>query len=132
MSDIVVRTNEADEKFQKLVQTVYDIVARYIKDYKDPESWVPYYSEALNLKFPAITFSESNVLFKEKVGKVLDLMELSHLYVKVTNPKSYNKETHNSVVHVKGAIVDGLERLELHEMNELMQHISTSILRGNN
>jgi hypothetical protein len=130
--DLVLIPPTKDKNFEQLVKSIYDILVQYLKDQKNPESWIPYYSEVLNLKFPKFTFNEGLTPFCERVIKVLDLMDISHLYVKISSPKLYNKETHSTVVYVKKFITAELEKLSLMEFEELREHLKSSILYGNN
>src|SRR6266581_2313834 len=93
-----ITTNKIADKFSSLTKMIYELLVRYNKDYKTKNSWVDYYSAILKIKFPIITFNEPDDLFFEKIIKILDLMDMSHLYCKLVNKSLYNISTHESVI----------------------------------
>ncbi len=89
-------------------------------------------TEVLGVRFPTLTFEERRESFCEKVTRVLDLMEITHLYVKITTPGLYVRQNHDAVVQTKKFIVSSMEEMMMPEFEELRHHLKHSILLGNN
>ncbi len=123
---------EEDKNFHELTRILYDTLVLYVKDFKVKTSWVGYYSDLLSIKFPEITFDETKYVFEIRMIKILDLMELSHLYCKIANTTAYVKDNHLNLVTVKTLIVSELKKLDLQKFDELRLSLKNSILNGNN
>jgi len=126
------KNNIKIERFNNLIKTIYNLLLRYNKDYKDSTSWIHSYGKQFNIKFPIITFHEPNKIFLDKITKILDLMELTHLYCKITNPNLYEENIHKAVSMTRKLVYEDMIELTPTEFDELKIHVKSSILYGNN
>ena len=85
-----------EDQILQISNVIHYVLYMYLQGIRTPGSWAQYYIVKLGIKLIGFSFDESKDMFYKKLSGVLDLIELAHLYCKLTNPKEYSITNHNT------------------------------------
>lgn len=121
---------ENDDHLIKLRVELLTTLSGYVRAMRDDSSWIHYYITNLKLKPPTFLFSERKEQFESKLDLLLDVMELAHLYCKVSNPKDYNSGEHvkHKITHT--FIMCYFAQLDENQFYELRQYLKSNVMFG--
>lgn len=121
---------EDENKLIDLRVTLLTTLSGYIKAMKDDSSWIHYYITNLRLKPPTFTFNEKKEQFGSKLRLLLDIMDLAHLYCKVSNPKDYSFDAHVQHKTSISFISNRFSQLSDEQFYELRQYLKSNVMFG--
>lgn len=127
--DPLVVEQDAFLEFRNLLHATLSL---YFKDMKNEGSWIHFYVTQLRLKAPGFSFGESRAVFKVRLENLLDLMELAHLYCKISNPKEYKSANHESHRSNHKYFLEMLSSISDDQFFELRQYLKSNVMFGSN
>lgn len=121
-----------ENKLIQLRTTLLDHLSLYLKAMKNDGSWIHYYITNLKIKPPHFSFGESKEVFDTKLRLLMDIMDLAHLYCKITNPKEYSFDAHVSHRTSLSFITNRFGQLSEEQFYEIRQYLKTNVMFGTN
>ena len=123
-------TIENENKLIQLRTTMLETLSSYLKAMRTDGSWIQYYISHLKLKPPSFSFKESKIVFESKLQLLLDIMDLAHLYCKISNPKDYNHDNHITHKATVSFIVNRFAQLNDDQYYELRHYLKNNVMFG--
>ena len=121
-----------ETKLIQLRTELFGLLSAYLKAMKDDGSWVYYYITNLKVRPPNFSFNESKEQFEKKLHLLMDIMDLAHLYCKVTNPKDYSYDNHVAHRSNLNFVSNRFGQLSDEQYYELRQYLKTNVMFGTN
>jgi len=123
---------DEDDKLLRFRASLLETLSAYVKAMKTEGSWPHYYITNLKLKPPTFVFNESKEQFEVKLRLLLDIMDLAHLYCKITNPKEYDPANHVSHRSTLVFLTKGFAELSENQFYDLRGYLKINVTFGKN